>query len=29
MNRLKNLSLLEVNNCQKYFNAIKKKEDAK
>ena len=27
MNRLKNLSFLEVNNCQKYFNAIKKKKD--
>ena len=29
MNRLKNLSFLEVNNCQKYFNEIKKKNDAK
>jgi hypothetical protein len=29
MNKLKNLSFLEVNNCHKYFIEINKKEDAK
>jgi hypothetical protein len=29
MNKLKNLSFLEVNNCHKYFIEINKKEDSK